>query len=426
MAERKRFFGLPVVLAFGLAALAIGLVPGVRNWLDSTFPQLGINGPSGAANSNGTTNSNGATNSSSSVDLGRNQAAVDSTPLWSNPNLDLEGSASPRSESAPLEGAKVLDRLAIPVQFAQATLPVEEPLSTRVAQNQAPNLFVPNGGLNVPSSTGTGTLFVSDAKVLFPEDILIAAQTDGLIAELYVDEGSFVRKGDPMIIIDSRIAEAEAEVAKEELAAAVNKAEDNSSIEYAKAAVEVALSDVKISDQLYAKGAEGVMENEKKRLELKKAQLQVKVSQSEKSQQLNAVGVQTAKLNASKVQLALRKIPAPYDGFVSEIAKKKDSFAKGGEIVFRFTSMEKMRIRGLAKVLDAPGLLLNAPAQVKIFYADGKFETIDGKVFSIAPRSSGAVDQYPIFIDIPNRLTADGQYLFREGMRATVEIMPNR
>lgn len=413
MAERKWFFGLPVVLAFGLAALAIGLVPGVRNWLDSTFPQLGINGPSLA------------TQSSSSAESERNQPAVDATRMLPNPNLDLQ-SSQPQSTLTSLESAKTFDSITTPVQLAQATLPLEEPVLTRIAQNQAPNLPVPTSGLNVPSPTGNGSLLVSDAKVLFPEDIPIAAQTDGLIAELFVDEGSFVRKGDPMIIIDSRIAEAEAEVAKEELAAAVNKAEDNSSIEYAKAAVEVALSDVKISDQLYAKGAEGVMENEKKRLELKKAQLQVRVSQSEKAQQLNAVGVQTAKLNASKVQLALRKIPAPYDGFVSEIAKKKDSFAKGGEIVFRFTSMEKMRIRGLAKVLDAPHLLLNAHARVTIFVAPGKSETIDGKVFSVAPRQTGTSDQYMIFIDIPNRLTADGQYLFREGMKAAVDILPNR
>ncbi len=414
MAERKWFFGLPVVLAFGLAALAIGLVPGVRDWLDSTFPQLGINGPTGA------------TTGRSSVDLERNQAAVDATPMRSISNLELEDSSPSPDVSASLESNEALGPLTIPVQFAQATLPVEESNFTRLSQNQAPILPVPNAGLSVPSATNAGTLLVSDAIVLFPEDIPIAAQTDGLISELYVDEGSFVRKGDPMIIIDSRIAEAEAEVAKEELAAAVNKAEDNSSIEYAKAAVEVAMSDVKISDQLYAKGAEGVMENEKKRLELKKAQLQVKVSQSEKAQQLNAVGVQTAKLNASKVQLALRKIPAPYDGFVSEIAKRKDSFAKSGEIVFRFTSMEKMRIRGLAKVLDAPHLLLNAPARVTIFVAPGKSETIDGKIFSVAPRQTGTKNQYSIFIDIPNRLTADGQYLFREGMKATVEIMPNR
>ena len=385
MAERKWFFGLPVVLAFGLAALAIGLVPGVRNWLDSAFPQLGINGPSLA------------TQSSSSVESERNQPSVDATRMLPNPNPDLQ-SSQPRSTLTSLEDGKAYDPLTTPVQLAQATLPVEEPVFTRIA----------------------------NAKVLFPEDIPIAAQTDGIIAELFVDEGSFVRKGDPMIIIDSRIAEAEAEEAKEELAAAVNKAEDNSSIEYAKAAVEVAMSDVKISDQLYAKGAEGVMENEKKRLELKKAQLQVKVSQSEKAQQLNAVGVQTAKLNASKVQLALRKIPAPYDGFVSEIAKKKDSFAKGGEIVFRFTSMEKVRIRGLAKVSDAPHLLLNAPAEVTIYVAPGKSEIIDGKVFSVAPRSSTLEDEYAIFIDIPNRLTADGQYFFREGMKATVKILPNR
>jgi multidrug efflux pump subunit AcrA (membrane-fusion protein) len=385
----------------------------VRNWLDSTFPQLGINGPSLA------------TQSSSSAESERNQPAVDATRMLPSPNLDLP-SSQPHGTLTSHEDGKAFDPLTTPVQFAQATLPLEEPVVTRIAQNQAPNLPIQNSGLNVPSSAGNGSLLVSDAKVLFPEDIPIAAQTDGIIAELFVDEGSFVRKGDPMIIIDSRIAEAEAEVAKEELAAAVNKAEDNSSIEYARAAVEVAMSDVKISDQLYAKGAEGVMENEKKRLELKKAQLQVRVSQSEKAQQLNAVGVQTAKLNASKVQLALRKIPAPYDGFVSEIAKKKDSFAKGGEIVFRFTSMEKMRIRGLAKVSDAPHLLLNAPARVTIFVAPGKSETIDGKVFSVAPRQTGTSDQYMIFIDIPNRLTADGQYLFREGMKAAVDILPNR
>ena len=413
MAERKWLFGLPVVLAFGVAALAIGLVPGVRNWLDSTFPQLGINGPSPA------------TQSSRSVESERNQPTVDATRMLPNSNLDMQ-SSQPHGTLTSLEDGKAFDPLKTPVQFAQATLPVEDPVVTRIAQNQAPNLPIPNNGLNVPSSTSNGSLTISNAKVLFPEDIPIAAQTDGIIAELFVDEGSFVKKGDPMIIIDSRIAEAEAEVAKEELAAAVNKAEDNSSIEYAKAAVEVALSDVKISDQLYAKGAEGVMENEKKRLELKKAQLQVKVSQSEKAQQLNAVGVQTAKLNASKVQLALRKIPAPYDGYVSEIAKKKDSFAKGGEIVFRFTSMEKMRIRGLAKVSDAPHLLLNAPAQITIYVAPGKSEILDGKVFSVAPRSSTLEDEYAVFIDIPNRLTADGQYLFREGMKATVEIPPNR
>jgi len=413
MAERKWLFGLPVVLAFGVAALAIGLVPGVRNWLDSTFPQLGINGP------------NAATQSNSSVESERNPSSEDATRMLPNQNLNMQ-SSQPHGTLTSHEDGKAVESLTTPVQLAHATLPVEEPVFNRIAQNQAPNLPIQNSGLNVPSSAGNGSLLVSDAKVLFPEDIPIAAQTDGIIAELFVDEGSFVRKGDPMIIIDSRIAEAEAEVAKEELAAAVNKAEDNSSIEYARAAVEVAMSDVKISDQLYAKGAEGVMENEKKRLELKKAQLQVKVSQSEKAQQLNAVGVQTAKLNASKVQLALRKIPAPYDGFVSEIAKKKDSFAKGGEIVFRFTSMEKMRIRGLAKVSDAPHLLLNAPARVTIFVAPGKSETLDGKVFSVAPRQTGTNDQYSIFIDIPNRLTADGQYLFREGMKATVDILPNR
>jgi hypothetical protein len=44
MIDRKWYVGLPLAVAVGGSALAIGLVPGVRSWLDLAFPQLGING----------------------------------------------------------------------------------------------------------------------------------------------------------------------------------------------------------------------------------------------------------------------------------------------------------------------------------------------------------------------------------------------
>ncbi len=43
--DRKWYIVLPIVLVIGVGALAFGLVPGVRDWLHTTFPQLGINGP---------------------------------------------------------------------------------------------------------------------------------------------------------------------------------------------------------------------------------------------------------------------------------------------------------------------------------------------------------------------------------------------
>ena len=412
--ERKWLIGLPIIVMVGVSALFIGLVPGVRGWLDLAFPQLGINGPS-------ETRSNQANT--------RGQVAPLTTPSLDElaPIIDQPNSGSP-GPLVSLEGTSPYPQSNAPVQFAQATLPIAQTQlsGNRFSQNPGSTLQVPNSGIAVPSSSANGSLIVESAQVFFYQDIFVAAQSDGLITELFVDDGSFVKKGEPIIVLDSRLAEADAEVAKEELAAAESKAKDNSSIEYATAAVEVALKDVQMSNELYSKGAEGVMENEKKQLELKKARLQVNVSKNEKAQQENAVGVQKAKLNAATVQLALRKIPAPWDGFVTEVDKRQFSYVRAGEKILRFTSMKNIRVKGPAKVSDSPNLLLNAPARVTIYVAEGKpMPPITCTVTAIAPRSVTA-DEYPIFVDIPNQLAADGQYLFREGMKATIEIQPPR
>ncbi|HUP81386.1 MAG TPA: hypothetical protein VM260_22735, partial [Pirellula sp.] len=45
MPEKKMMIGLPLALLLGASAIAIGVVPGVRDWIDQTVPWLGINGP---------------------------------------------------------------------------------------------------------------------------------------------------------------------------------------------------------------------------------------------------------------------------------------------------------------------------------------------------------------------------------------------
>jgi HlyD family secretion protein len=427
MLERKWWFGLPIVLMVGVSAIAVGLVPGVRDWLDTSFPQLGINGPTELASSqanpetsatspelqtkNDLSGSNGA---STPVGLNRDEfASRDSIVSLDQPN--------PILQTAPVQFAQAT----LPV--AQATLPVAQPQlggPARISQSPNPaSLPVPNGGLPVPSVQSSGSVFITDAQVLFPDDIPVAAQSDGVITLLNVDEGSMVKQGDLMIQIDSRLAEADSEVAKQELIASKLKSEDDSSIRFAEASVNVAQEEVRISDELMQQGVEGESDNRKKRLELIKAGLSVSVSKNEKEQQKSAVAVQEAKLAATKVQLELRKIQAPWNGFISEVAKKQHSFVRPGDVILRLTSMDKIRVRGLAKVTDAPHLLVNLPARVTISIAPGKSETIEGKVMSISPRTINTADTYPILIEVENRLTQDGQYLFREGMKATIEII---
>jgi len=408
MSQKKLLIGLPVALLLGGSAIAFGVVPGVRDWVDQTFPWLGINGPTVATASNHT-----------------NQKPV------------VEENSSAAIPVAQIDNIIPASLPALPqydVQTAQATLPlptkapvssvgeVAAPANSRLVQTPALGA-VPPAGLNVPSS-GNGTVFVNNAVVYFPDDSTVAAQADGIIVKMLVDDGSMVKLDSPLLDIDGRTAAAEVEMAKQEMEAADVKAKNDSNLEYSKKALEVAKQDVQISQNLFEKSAEDFSVLVKKQLERDKAFFQVNVSEMEKERDAADYSVKAAKYGASQIQLELRKIVASRGGMVSEITKRQGDWVRAGEPILRLTSLEKIRIKGIAEVYDSPHLLLYSAARVIISIAPGKSETIDGSVSYVAPRSMGA-NKYQIYVDLPNRLTPDGQYLFREGMTATIEVAPH-
>ena len=93
-------------------------------------------------------------------------------------------------------------------------------------------LEVPAGSALQPSQDG---LLRYRAILSFVNDIKVVAQTDGIILDILVDEGSLVAKDSPVIQIDNRLAMAEKEVAVQELESARLKAEDDSQIKFSEA-----------------------------------------------------------------------------------------------------------------------------------------------------------------------------------------------
>jgi hypothetical protein len=128
------------------------------------------------------------------------------------------------------------------------------------------------------------------AILSFVNDIKVVAQTDGIILDILVDEGTAVSKDTIMIQIDNRLAVAEREVASKELESAKLKAEDDSQIKFSVASYEVATSVFNRSQELFAKVVEAQEEWEKKRLEKIKAGFQIDVSKREQLIAQAAVG----------------------------------------------------------------------------------------------------------------------------------------
>lgn len=302
-------------------------------------------------------------------------------------------------------------------------------LSQRVVPTALQNpLPVPAG--SPLASTPDGILRYK-AILSFVNDIKVVAQTDGIILDILVDEGSLVSKDSTMIQIDNRLANAEKEVAVRELESAKLKAEDESQIKFSAASYEVATSVFNRSQDLYVKGVEPQDDWEKKRLEKIKAGFQIDVSKREQMINQAAVGVNEAKLNASMVQLELRTIKAPFSGVVASMQKERYDWVKAGEEIMRLVSLDKFRVKGTVRISDSPNTLEGAKARVIIPVGAGQVEQIDGVVGFVSPESQGSgarddgTQEYTVWVEIPNKQVG-GKYLFRGTMDAVVEITPNR
>ena len=241
--------------------------------------------------------------------------------------------------------------------------------------------------------------------------------------QMDADEGDLLTTNTLMIQLDDRLANSELDVTKKEYEAAIEKAKDDSEIQYSVASNDVAQAEYGIQKQINDKGAGTDIELNKKWLEWKRADLAITVAKVKKKEADLAAGVSQAKQGAAEVQVQLRKIIAPFDGIVAEKRKERHDWVRAGDVILRLVSMEQLRVVGQVRVNQlsaAPHELVGAPATVEIELYPGKIERVSAKVGFVSPvmESSGS---YRIWLQIAN-VKANDQWIFREGMPAKIEI----
>lgn len=427
----KAFWIVTAIVAL-LGGVAISR-PEVRNWMDDQFPALGINGKNprpAVANASSNADSMESFNSPRLVNI---DAQGDLLPQVQNTALAPQDAAGGVPLTLPAvqlpDGPNGNPALAAPGNQAEVGNPQQLGAPSNLPTPRARSQF----GGTTPGFAGessgsmnrnaSGRLVARAATLDFVRKIDVVAQADGIITKLHVDEGSYVKEGAPLIELDSRIAQAEVLVQNRELEQAKLKAGNTAQIDFAKAAFEKAKIDVEISEKLMASRAEDQSTYRAKLLERKKAELQIQVSEIEHAQEVAAVAVSEAKLDAANVQITLRNLVAPWDGFVSEVAKHQYSYVRAGEMVFTLCDLTRMRVRGNVAADIPPNHLFGAPALVKISIAPGVEREIEGVIGHVSYETKGG-EEYNVWVEIPNEQLPDGQFLFRKGMKATLLIEP--
>lgn len=256
--------------------------------------------------------------------------------------------------------------------------------------------------------------------------IEVAAQADGLISEMAVDEGSYVPSGGILFKIDNRVAQAQLDVATQELESAQKQAEQDADVRFAEATHKVAKSEADAERALLNKSATTVAVVRRKELEERKAELQIEVAKVKRETDKLAVNVAEAKKNAAEVQLGLYDIVAPWEAIVNERIKDQGAWIRAGEPVMKIHHMHEMRVVGFINIreLQSRGISLNnlegAPVRITASISPTYSHHMDSFISFVSSNIDDS-NNVRVWARVRNERIGDS-WILRDGMPAEVTI----
>ncbi|WP_296898737.1 efflux RND transporter periplasmic adaptor subunit [Thiohalocapsa sp.] len=216
----------------------------------------------------------------------------------------------------------------------------------------------------------------------------LSPKVDGLVTELFVDAGSRVAAGDPVLVLDDRLEAHNVEAA----AARVQEAEASHQ------------DAIRIRDEL---------------LRLKEGR---HASETDIRSAIARVDMTAAALAAEQAALAQarevkrrHRLTAPFAGMIVSRNVEVGEWAKRDEAAVELVALDVLRIRATLPQTDFPRVARGASAAVRFDALPER--TFRGEVFARVASGDPRSRTFPILIDLPN---PDG--LLAPGMSARVRV----
>ena len=264
-------------------------------------------------------------------------------------------------------------------------------------------------GLISAEAMGTGTL---EARVR----ATISPKISGRIAQVLVDQGDKVIKGQKLVLLDDEDLRQQVEIAKAELSVAragVEKAV--SGIKSAESTEKQAKASYARISQLAPSGAVSVDALEKSLQQMEVAQAELNQTQSAKIEAEKLVAKAEASLQFAQAQLAYTVVCAPFDGLIVKRNRDPGEVVVPGSMVLDMISLDELWISAWVDETLLNQLEVGQASKI-VFRSDPKIE-LPGKVVRIAPQADRETREVLVDVGI-DRLPK----LWAIGQRAEVYI----
>jgi len=264
-------------------------------------------------------------------------------------------------------------------------------------------------GLISAEAMGTGTL---EARVR----ATISPKISGRIAQVLVDQGDKIIKGQKLVLLDDEDLQQQVEIAKAELSVAragVEKAV--SGIKSAESTEKQAKASYARISQLAPSGAVSVDALEKSLQQMEVAQAELNQTQSAKIEAEKLVAKAEASLQFAQAQLAYTVVCAPFDGLIVKRNRDPGDVVVPGSMVLDMISLDELWISAWVDETLLNQLEVGQASKI-VFRSEPTIE-LPGKVVRIAPQADRETRE--VLVDVTIDQMPD---IWAVGQRAEVYI----
>ena len=258
-------------------------------------------------------------------------------------------------------------------------------------------------GLISAEAMGTGTLEAHVRATISPK-------ISGRIAQVLVDQGDKVIKGQKLVLLDDEDVRQQVEIAKAELLVAhagVEKAV--SGIKSAESTEKEAKASYARISQLAPSGAVSVDALEKAQQQMEVAQAELNQAQTAKIEAEKLVIKAEASLQFAQAQLAYTVITAPFDGLIVRRNRDPGDIVVPGSMVLDMISLDELWISAWVDETLLNQLEIGQTSKI-VFRSEPAIE-LPGKVVRIAPQADRETREVLVDVGIERlpKLWAIGQ-----------------
>ena len=277
--------------------------------------------------------------------------------------------------------------------------------------------------LSTPSAPSTANdLTVPRCLVAIKDEARVPALVDGLLTAVSAELGTAVSKGDLLASQDEMLLLRKLEAAQIDRSYADKEAGNNTDIDYAIAAKDVAENEYQSAVEANRRVSGTVAPLEVRRFKLQWLRSYLQIKQAKFAQDLAKVKVtrQDAEVRTTETELSRLKIAAPLDGEVVEAFKHAGEWARAGDPVFHVVRFDLLKVDGFLNVQQiAPADVLGRAVTVQVDLAGGGV-SLPGRIVHVSSVIEGG-GNYRFSAEVANRKERD-QWILRPGLTASLTI----